>query len=98
MGRTAPSIGTRLAVVSTYPPRHCGIATFSRDLRVALAVAAPDVGVRICALDRDGLDYPEDVTTLIRQDEYSDYREAAAELDEAGVGVVVVQHEYGIFG
>src|SRR5882672_10074333 len=98
MGRTAPSIGIRLAIVSTYPPRHCGIATFSRDLRVALAEAAPDLRVEVCALDRDGLDYPGDVVALIRQDEYADYRRAAAELDESGVGVVVVQHEYGIFG
>jgi len=98
MGSSAPPIGIRLAVVSTYPPRHCGIATFSRDLRVALAETAPDLLVEVCAVDRDGLAYPEDVRTLIRQDEYPDYRRAAAALAESGVGVVVVQHEYGIFG
>ncbi|NUP46018.1 MAG: glycosyltransferase [Catenulispora sp.] len=98
MAGTVSNMGIRLAIVSTYPPRRCGIATFSRDLAVALADAAPDVRVEISALDRDGLTYPATVRTVIRQDERPDYGAAARELAASGVGVVVIQHEYGIFG
>ncbi len=98
MAGTVSNMGIRVTIVSTYPPRRCGIATFSRDLAAALADAAPDVRVEICALDRDGLAYPAMVRTVIRQDEREDYRRAAAELAASGVGAVVIQHEYGIFG
>ncbi|MEZ0114072.1 glycosyltransferase involved in cell wall biosynthesis [Catenulispora sp. EB89] len=98
MSETHPPLGTRLAIVSTYAPRRCGIATFSQDLTTALAHSAPDLAVEICALDRDGLDYPAEVSTVIGQDSYSDYRKAAARLAESGVDAVVIQHEYGIFG
>src|SRR2546423_15597107 len=80
MAGTVSNMGIRVTIVSTYPPRRCGIATFSRDLAAALADAAPDVRVEICALDRDGLAYPAMVRTVIRQAEPGDYRRPAAEL------------------
>jgi len=89
---------TRLAIVSTYAPRRCGIATYSHDLAAALAEAAPDLEVEVCALDRDGFDYPPEVSTVISQDSYTSYRRAAARLADSGVDVVVIEHEYGIFG
>lgn len=100
--RVAPAYGprrrTKVVFVSTYPPRHCGIATFTRDLGHALAEVAPDLAPTVCAVDRDGLDYGPDVASVLRQDEYDDYRQAAAEIADAGAGVVVIEHEYGIFG
>ena len=98
MPETPAPLGTRLAIVSTYAPRRCGIATFSQDLTTALAHSAPDVAVEICAVDRDGLDYPAEVSTVIAQDSYSDYRQAAARLAGSGVDAVVIEHEFGIFG
>ncbi|MFM7376133.1 MAG: hypothetical protein ACKO39_13430 [Chthoniobacterales bacterium] len=32
---------SKVAFLGDYPPRHCGIATFTRDLRDALAEANP---------------------------------------------------------
>ena len=98
MPETHPPLRTRLAIVSTYAPRRCGIATFSQDLTTALAQAAPDVAVEICALDRDGLEYPAEVSTVIEQDSHPSYRRAAARLADSGVDAVVIEHEYGIFG
>jgi glycosyltransferase involved in cell wall biosynthesis len=89
---------TRLAIVSTYAPRRCGIATFSEDLRTALASAAPDVSVSICAVERDELAFPDEVETVIRTDVADDYRIAARRMAATGVDVVLIQHEYGIFG
>ena len=98
MPETHPPLRTRLAIVSTYAPRRCGIATFSQDLTTALDEAAPDVDVEICALDRDGLAYPAEVPTVIEQDSHPSYRRAAARLADSGVDAVVIEHEYGIFG
>ena len=90
----------RVAVVSTYQPRHCGIAVFSGDLRAALLEADSSLAVEIVSLirGRNPHSHPPEVVATIRQDVASDYRAAAAELDRANVDVVLIEHEYGIFG
>lgn len=90
----------RVAIVSTYQPRHCGIAVFSGDLRAALLEADSSLAVDIVSITRGGNphSHPPEVVTTIRQDVASDYRAAAAALGRADVDVVLVEHEYGIFG
>jgi glycosyltransferase involved in cell wall biosynthesis len=79
--------------VSTYPPRHCGIATFTSDLSLAtgereiVALVPPDGETR----------YPFEVHHRIRRDERSDYLRVARAVSGC-VDVVSVQHEYGIWG
>jgi glycosyltransferase involved in cell wall biosynthesis len=90
----------RVAIVSTYQPRHCGIAVFSGDLRAALLEAESSLAVDIVSITRGGSPHshaPEVVAT-IRQDVATDYRAAAAELGRANADVVLIEHEYGIFG
>ena len=83
----------RTAYVSTYPPRRCGIATFTSDL----SAAAGDR--EIVALDADGQvsPYPFEVQHRIRRDERTDYTSVARSLHDC-VDVVSIQHEYGIWG
>ena len=50
------------------------------------------------AIDRDGHSYGDEVVVTINQDRIEDYSAAARALREAGVQVVLIQHEYGIFG
>lgn len=89
----------RAAVISTYPPRPCGIATFSRDLRAALEGAAPDVDVDIVSIVRNTAQHDDaEVVARIRQDVRGDYPAAARALAARGADVVVIEHEYGIFG
>ena len=90
----------RVAVVSTYQPRHCGIAVFSGDLRAALLEADSSLAVDIVSITRGSNphSHPPEVVATIRQDVASDYRAAAAELGRANVDVVLIEHEYGIFG
>ena len=90
----------RVAIVSTYQPRHCGIAVFSGDLRAALLEADSSLAVDIVSITRGGSphSHPPEVLARIRQDVTSDYRAAAAELGRANVDVVLIEHEYGIFG
>ena len=89
----------RVAIVSTYRPRPCGIAVFSSDLRAALLDADSSVSVEIVSIVGDDLlSHPPEVVATIRQDVASDYPAAAVELNRRGVDVVLVEHEYGIFG
>ena len=87
-----------VAIVSTYPPRPCGIAVFSGDLRNAILGADSSVEVEIVAMVRDGesAGSPHVVHT-IRQSVAADYAAAAADLNRR-VDVVLIEHEFGIFG
>lgn len=89
----------RVAIVSTYPPRPCGIGIFSRDLRAALRQTDPSVQVDVVPIVRDtGRPDGPEVVTLVHQDVRSDYVAAARVLDGRDTDVVLVEHEYGIFG
>ncbi len=89
----------RVGVVSTYPPRACGIGTFSRDLREALLGADGVSAVDLVAIVReDDVEEASEVVTRIHQDQRGDYAAAARVLERRGDDVVVIQHEYGIFG
>ncbi len=89
----------KVAVVSTYPPRRCGLATFTTDLRGALLEADDTIEVAVAAvLDEEPADAPPEVDVVLRQHERPDYAAAALELNRSGADVVLVQHEYGIFG
>ncbi len=89
----------RVGVVSTYPPRICGIGTFSRDLRDALLADESVSAVDIAAIVRDDdVEAAPEVVARIHQDQRGDYAAAARVLERRGDDVVVIQHEYGIFG
>jgi glycosyltransferase involved in cell wall biosynthesis len=84
----------RTAFVSTYPPRHCGIATFTRDL--ASVAGAHEV---VALQPADQVEpYPPEVHHRIRRDVDADYARAARALRDCDVDVVSIQHEYGIWG
>ncbi len=97
--RTSGARTMRVGVVSTYPPRACGIGTFSRDLREALLGAEGVSAVDLVAIVReDDSEQRSEVVTRIHQDQRGDYTAAARVLERRGDDVVVIQHEYGIFG
>ena len=89
----------RVAIVSTYPPRPCGIGIFSRDLRSAILEADSSTAVDVVSIVRDQArqDEPE-VVAAIRQDVRSDYAAMARTVTSRGTDVVLVEHEFGIFG
>ncbi|MFC1941272.1 glycosyltransferase [Chloroflexota bacterium] len=92
-----------IVYVSTFPPRVCGIATFTEDLtHVMDEMLAPMVKSRIVAMNLNDVlsyRYPRKVIFQINQDNHEEYVAAAQRinlLDE--VQLVNIQHEFGIFG
>ncbi len=106
-GTAAPALN--IAIVSTYAPRPCGLATFASDLAESLQGSDGVAQVGIISLER-----PADVPTIdltrfdtpsdgiqrigfIEDDSPESYVEAAL-LANSWADVVLVQHEFGIFG
>jgi polysaccharide biosynthesis protein PslF len=86
-----------IAVVGTYPPTRCGIATFTSSLGHALNERYPTSIVRLVE-DGDGVAADEGlgiVANWTRGDEVSRGHVLAA---LECFAVVVVQHEFGVFG
>ena len=89
-----------VALIGTYLPRRCGIATFTSDLTEAIAGVSPDTKCQALAVnDRaEGYQYPNRVKFELGQNRVEDYRTAAEYLRINQCRVVCLQHEYGIFG
>jgi len=90
----------KVAFLGDYPPRRCGIATFTRDLRESVAAARGAWTCPVIAVsDRPGeYAYPPEVRFEIPQADAASYLRAARFLNLAHVDVLCVQHEFGIFG
>jgi glycosyltransferase involved in cell wall biosynthesis len=78
-------------IVGTYPPAQCGIATFTADTEAALRLS----GVRLTIV-------PVLETTVrpgaIQRDNVASYEQAALWVNESGADIVLIEHEFGIFG
>jgi len=96
----SPAPITRLALIGNFPPRRCGIATFTGDVHDALTTAFPELACDVYAMTDEGADYdyPEAVTLELNQNHPADYLEAARRINQSGAQAVCIQHEYGIFG
>jgi glycosyltransferase involved in cell wall biosynthesis len=80
-------------MVSTYPPTECGIATFTRSLVTALSAQGTQVDVVRAVEAGQSWPAPGVVHGLVTG---SSLAATAARLNE--YDLVVVQHEYGIYG
>jgi glycosyltransferase involved in cell wall biosynthesis len=94
--------GLKMLLVSSYPPRECGLATFSNDLLNAVNnVFGNTVPIEICALqnEKDSYRYGEEVTHILNTTLQKNYREVAEQINERDdIGLVCIQHEFGLFG
>jgi glycosyltransferase involved in cell wall biosynthesis len=90
----------RIAMIGSHLPRQCGIATFTASLAQAIADAQPATDCFVVAVNEVGHQhqYPPRVQFEISEPDLVSYRRAADFLNVNRVGVVSVQHEYGIFG
>ncbi|UCC91862.1 MAG: glycosyltransferase [Candidatus Aenigmatarchaeota archaeon] len=87
--------------LSSYPPRKCGIATFTQDLSVAVD-QLPNSGLKskfIAINDNGNYEYPDDVIFQIREKEVEDYVKTAKKINSMpNVRQVSIQHEFNLYG
>ncbi len=91
----------RIAFIASYPPRRCGIGTYTKDLATSINNLNPDRLAEIIAMDdaiAESLEYPWEVSHRIRQNEWEDYERMLDYLNQSIIDVVSIQHEFGIFG
>ena len=93
----------KVVFLSTYPPRECGIATFTKDLSDSLqkrfgnavepAIVAMEEGESSFRI------YNRKVVSKINEESAESYKAAARKINSMpSAAVVNIQHEYGIFG
>jgi len=91
-----------IRIVSTYPPRRCGVGTFSRDLANALEHFTGEVGhIRVTAIDKEGLPYDIPVDLVIDQYNPNSWAYAIKDIiaranESTNPTIVILQHEYGL--
>jgi len=97
----------KLAYISTYPPRECGIATFNQNLMRAINANFPkrnalsEGGFVVALNDSEDIheyEYPEEVKYIIRQNHQKDYIRAANYINTSNVDACIMEHEFGIYG
>ncbi|MGB9780929.1 glycosyltransferase family 4 protein [Caldanaerobacter sp.] len=92
-------LGRNVAFLSTYPPRECGIATFTQDLVNEIKkIKLINFSGVIAINDHKKYDYDEDVMYEINQFEREDYLKLAEKLNHSNIDLLIIEHEYGIFG
>lgn len=85
--------------LGTYPPKQCGIATFSQDLRRSLMKAGHTVLVAAVSDHEYEYQYAPEVIIEIAQHQKQDYLRAASQINShSAINMVIIQHEYGIYG
>jgi glycosyltransferase involved in cell wall biosynthesis len=89
-----------VAYVSTFPPRKCGIATFTSDLISNISQLNKLKDQKVISIDGRRLFKPvhDGIQHKIGRDNIEDYLITAEFLNQSSVNVVNVQHEFGIFG
>lgn len=88
-----------IAFISSYPPKKCGIGTFTYDLANSIDKINDNYEYSIVAVDSDdSLKYSDEVEFRIKKQRKIDYLRAAEHINTSNVNFVSIQHEYGIFG
>jgi glycosyltransferase involved in cell wall biosynthesis len=89
--------------MATYPPRECGIATFTKDLITAMDKKfSPSIKSKILVMNNNNdINYEniKDVLFDIVDNDISTYKKAAKKVNKINsIRLINIQHEFGIFG
>ena len=90
----------KVAYLSTYPPRECGIATFCEDLISATGNSGFFAEPAVIAMENGARyhRYSRPVVHVVDDSREGDYQEAADLINDSPAEVVSIQHEFGIHG
>jgi glycosyltransferase involved in cell wall biosynthesis len=88
--------------LSNYPPKECGIATFTKDLSQAMDKRFnPKLKSKVVALNgpEEIYNYNKRVILQIDKEDINHYIEIAKKINKReDIKIVSIQHEFGIFG
>lgn len=86
--------------ISSFVPRKCGIATYTKDLTKAINLINPCSKAKIIALIKPGdkISYPPEVKFKINQYKIDSYIKAADHINKSKADIVVLEHEFGLYG
>jgi len=93
---------SKVCFLSNFPPKECGIATFTQDLVTALDKRFnPRLKSRVVALNEMASFYNYDsrVVMQLNKEDIADYIEIAKKINSSKkIKLVCIQHEFGLFG
>jgi len=93
---------SKICFLSNFPPKECGIATFTQDLVSAMDKKFnPRLKSRVVAMNEESsfYNYDNKVIMQMNKDNIEDYIEIAKKINNSrNIKVVCIQHEFGIFG
>lgn len=93
-----PSRTRNIAFLSTYPPRECGLATFTQDLVRELDKVSFLNQPKVVAVSNANYYYSDRVIMELRQSDRESYIKTARAINKSEIELLVIEHEYGIFG
>ena len=92
---------TEIVCLTSYPPRACGIATYSQDLqKILVDKFGESFKISTYALESvtSRLSYTEPMAGTLNTDYALDFLQASNQINSnKDVGLVMVQHEFGLF-
>ena len=87
--------------ITSYPPRECGIATYSQDLIKALNNKfSNSLSIKVCALESGEVNYqyPGEVKYVLKTSVSTEYEKLAIKINKnERIKIVVIQHEFGFY-
>jgi glycosyltransferase involved in cell wall biosynthesis len=90
-----------ILIITSYPPRECGIATYSQDLIFALNNKfTKSFDITICALESEfeKHKYSKEVKYILETDNQKSYIKLAENINQNdAISIVLIQHEFGLF-
>ena len=99
-GLLARAEEVKVAYLSTYPPRECGIATFCEDLIQATGGSGAFPEAVVIAMEGGSRyhRYSRPVVHVVDDRNEDEYQTAAEFINDSPAEVVSIQHEFGIYG
>jgi len=90
-----------ILIITSYPPRECGIATYSQDLIKAINTRfSKSFTIKVCALEStdEHLDYPGEVKYILNTSSAVEFEKMAFNINnDPRIQTVVIQHEFGFY-
>ena len=87
--------------ITSYPPRECGIATYSHDLITALNNKfSKSLSIKVCALESSDIKrtYPHEVQYVLNTSSVDGFEPLATAINARDqIKVVLIEHEFGFY-